>query len=43
MDSCTNNGDVYCTSTATTYGQIYGENKATVTNSTENGSASYSA
>ena len=39
-DQCTNNGDIYCTSTATTFGQIYGHNGATVTNCTENGTAS---
>ena len=39
MDGCTNNGDIYCTSTATTFGQIYGQNGATVTNSTENGTS----
>ena len=39
MDGCTNNGDIYCTSTTSTYyGQIYGQNGATVTNCTENGS-----
>ena len=37
IDGCTNNGNIYCTSTATTYGQIYGQNGATVTNCTENG------
>ena len=39
MDGCTNNGNVYCTSTATTCGQIYGQNGATVTNCTENGTS----
>lgn len=39
LDGCTNNGNVYCTSTATTVGQIYGHNGATVTNCIENGSS----
>ena len=40
IDRCTNNGNIYCTSDATTYGQIYGHNGATVTNCTENGTVS---